>query len=111
MSPLYKRLDYRVDEPRFAAKTKTKNEDTFLYFLSCTKNNTNSLSSSCIDYRFASKLCVRNRINLRPEERVGVSKTEVHPWAAVYLVTGKFPADTCDPEVPELAEGITNESR
>ena len=81
------------------------------YFFPCTKNNTNSLSSSCIDYRFACKLCVRNRINLEPKERVGVSETGVHPWATVYLVTGKFSADTCDPEVPELAEGITNESR
>ena len=60
------------------------------YFFSCTKNDTSSLSSSCIDYRFACKLCVRNRINLDPEERLGVSETGVHPWATVYLVTGKF---------------------
>ena len=58
------------------------------YFFSCTKNNTNSLPSSCIDYRFARKLFVQSKNNLEPEESVGVNETVVYPWAMVYLVTG-----------------------
>ena len=34
----------------------------------------------------------------------------VYPWATVCLVNGKFPAGVCNPGVPKLAEGITNES-
>ena len=50
------------------------------------------------------------QIYLEPEKTVEMNETVVYAWATVCLANGKFPAGLCDPGVPKLAEGITNES-
>ena len=74
-------------------------------FFSCTKNKTNLLPSSCIDYVRPKQKQLRAR-----RKSWGGRDGSVPMGYGASGNRGKFPADDCDPGVPELAGRIMTES-